>query len=453
MTLINNRESLIKSAINDKNKRGREYILNIFQKAVMSVLPRNLIKGKLFIKDGILNICDYKKELKDISNIFLIGGGKATGGMAKAVLKRIPKRIQTGVINIPERIVKKIGDLKNIEIIGAGHPIPTKKGFDGTKKMLYLIEKAEKDDLIICLISGGGSALMPYPFEGISLKDLQELTDLFLKAGLSIEEINIIRKHCSRIKGGQLVRNNKADFVSLIISDVLNDPLDMIASGPTVPDKSTFEDVKQIIEKYELREAIPTSIKNHLEQGYQGNIPDTPKKGDPIFKKVRNFIIGNLDLAVESGIKLAEEYEIHVKKISTSITGEASEVGLKLLSKLKSANKPIMLIGGGETTVTVKGNGKGGRNQEIVLSACRKINELGIIIASLGTDGIDGNSDAAGAIADYSVIKKIEEKGLSINEFLKENDSYSLFKKINDGAIFTGYTGTNVNDIHVLLSI
>ncbi|MHA1251208.1 MAG: glycerate kinase type-2 family protein [Candidatus Helarchaeota archaeon] len=451
--IIKNKLELIKKGSDDLNRKGREIILDIIEKTIQEVLPRNLIKKHVKRDEITLKIFDYELKLDKIKDIYIVGGGKASGEMAYEIYDLLSDKIKKGVINVPIGIEKKYSSLKKIKIIGAGHPIPTESGMLGTKEMLKIIEKADENDLIICLISGGGSALMPLPANDISLDDLKSLTDILLKSGMTINEMNIIRKHCSRIKGGQFIKNNKAKFISLILSDVLNDPLDSIASGPTVPDESTFEDVKRIINKYCIKDSIPDSIKEYLDKAYKGIVPDTPKKDDPIFANVNNFIIGNLKAACEFALKYAKKYGIPIKLISTSIEGEASEVGLRLIDNLLNEESPILLIGGGETTVTIKGSGMGGRNQEMVLSMCRKIDINGIIVCSIGTDGIDGNSNAAGAIADYGIVKASKKLGLDIDSYLENNDSYNFFKKIGDGLIFTGYTGTNVNDIYMLLKL
>lgn len=451
--LIKNKEELIQNTHNMLNQKGRKIILETFDRAIESVLPANLIKKNVSLENNELIISDLKINLNEVFNIFVIGAGKASGKMALALQKILNERINSGIINVPDGTENEYRQLKHIEIVGAGHPIPTKKGMIGSKKMLEIINNAENNDLIICLISGGGSALLPLPASAIELSDLQDLNDVLLKSGMTIKEMNIIRKHCSEIKGGQLVKNNKAQFISLIISDVLDDPIDMIASGPTVPDRSTFDDVKKIINHYNLKQKLPKNIQLHFEKGYTGEISDTPRKGNPIFDRVKNIIIGNLKLALMEAIDHAKNYGIKVEKIGFNITGEASEVGFNIIEDLIAYKKPIILIGGGETTVTIKGDGKGGRSQEMILAACKKIQKDGIVIGSIGTDGIDGNSDAAGAIADFTIVKKSQKKGINIQEYLSNNNSYNFFNKIDDGLIMTGYTGTNVNDLYIFLSL
>ncbi len=455
MKLIKNLEKLISNGGTLKNKKGRELVLKTMEEAIKSVLPRNLIKKNIIIKDQTLIIGNnyINIDLNKVSNIYLIGGGKASKEMALGLLDILNDRINAGVINIPRG--SQTNDLtdKKIKFIETGHPIPTKEGMNGVLKMLEIVEKAKSDDLIFCLISGGGSALMPLPANGITINDLKIMNKILLGAGMPINEINVLRKHCSKVKGGQLVMKNKAMFITLIISDVLNDPLDIIASGPSVPDESTFFEAMNIIKKYNLENKLPKSILNFIKDGLDGKALETPKKSDLIFKNVKNYVLGNLNIACESALNYAKKYGIPCKRISSSIEGEASQVGINLINELSLNKRPIVLIGGGETTVTLKGRGKGGRNQELILSAIRKIENEGIIIGAIGTDGIDGNSDAAGAIADSSIAEKAKISSLDINKFLINNDSYNFFKKIGDGLIFTGYTGTNVNDLYILVAL
>jgi len=449
--IIKNKKELIEKEDSKKNKRGREIILELFEVAIGAVLPERLIRKAIKRDDNKIRIMGEEMDLESISRVYIIGGGKASGEMVLEVSKILGDRIERGVINVPKDMEGKYENLQRIEIIGAGHPVPTRYGEYGVRKMLEIINEATEKDLIMCLISGGGSALMTLPAEQIGLEDMQKMTEILLKSGMKINEINIIRKHCSKIKGGQLIKNNRARFITLILSDVLKDPLDIIASGPTVPDESTFKDVERIIKRYKIEEKLPKSIIEHIKKGIIGEIEETPKEGDKRFRKVKNYIIGNIKIACEELIKEAERYRIPVKMIGVDIEGEAREIGIKLIKELLGDNKPIILVGGGETTVSVKGNGMGGRNQELILSASELIKEDGIVIGAIGTDGIDGNTDAAGAIMDLTLVKKAKKMKLIAMNYLKNNDSYNYFKKVGDGLIYTGYTGTNVNDIYIFM--
>ena len=313
----------------------------------------------------------------------------------------------------------------------------------------------------MCLISGGGSALFVYPYNGITLEDKQISTDLLLKAGADINELNAVRKHISRVKGGRFVEiAYPAKVFALIISDVLGDKLDVIASGPTSPDRSTFQDALNVIDKYKLKAEIPGSVIDILNRGREGLVPETPKGGDPVFRTVKNTIIGNnqkvLDAAKDEAQALGFEAEI----IASNISGEARDVGrwfagraseIRNALTLKKEKKQVCLISGGETTVTVRGSGKGGRNTELALGFAREIEDTqGITFLSAGTDGTDGPTDAAGAIVDGSTIGKAKSLGLNPDEYLANNDSYNFFKHI-DSLFVTGPTGTNVMDVQILL--
>ncbi|MHA1833599.1 MAG: glycerate kinase type-2 family protein, partial [Candidatus Baldrarchaeia archaeon] len=391
-------------------------------------------------------------------NIYVLGGGKASGLMAEAIEEILGDKITSGIINVlkgTEKMVKT----KKIKINGATHPIPGEEGVNSTKAMLEIARKAGKDDLIIALISGGGSALMPCPADPVTLEDKKTVTNLLLKCGATINEINVVRKHLSEFKGGQLAKTAyPATLVNLIISDVVGDPLDIIASGPTVPDSSTFQDAYNVLKKYNLLNKIPENIKKRIQLGLSGKIEETPKPGDKIFRNVHNILIASNRTACIAAVKKARELGINSMLLSTYIEGEARHVGAVLAGLAKEIHnydtpikKPAVIVCGGETTVTVVGNGKGGRNQELALGSALKISGLnGIVIASVGTDGKDGTSDAAGAIVDGQTLKRAQKLGLDATKYLANNNSYMFFKKLGD-AIFTGTTGTNVNDLIIIV--
>ena len=303
---------------------------------------------------------------------------------------------------------------------------------------------------------------MPLPAAGITLQDKQNLTEALLKCGATIDEINSVRKHISELKGGQLAKASyPATLISLILSDVVGDPLDTIASGPTAPDTTTFNDAILILKKYNLwKNSVPKSIRKRLEAGLRGEIPETPKPGDKVFGKTHNVIVGNNRSVALAARQEAQGLGFNPLLLSSMIEGEARHVGVAYAGIMKEIlyfdtpiPKPAVVIAVGETTVTVTGRGKGGRNQELVLSTSLKIEGLkGVAIASIGTDGIDGPTDAAGAIADGQTTKRAYDKGFDAGEFLMNNDSYGFFSKLND-LIFTGPTGTNVNDLAVMVVV
>jgi glycerate-2-kinase len=456
MVQIKNKQALIENGETSLNHRARLYALESLEAAVNAVNPEKIIASKLILKNNILRVNEYSFDLRKIKNIYVVGGGKASGTMAEAVEQILNRRITEGFVNVPHgnNQVTRV-----IRLHEASHPVPDESGVEGTKRMLTIAEKAEKDDLVICLISGGGSSLMPLPRDGISVDDKREVTDALLKCGATISEINTVRKHISEFKGGWLAKKAyPATILNLILSDVLGDPLDFIASGPTVPDSTTFSDAIRVLEKYNLWNRVPESIRKVLSDGKKGVIPETPKAGDEAFKKVYNVVIGNCryaSLAASSALKSAG---LNTLLLTSLLEGEARHVGTAMASIareiLVSGNpvkKPAAVVAGGETTVSVVGKGKGGRNQEIVLATAMKLSGLdGVVVASLSTDGIDGPTDAAGAIADGETLKRAEKIGLHAEKFLADNDSYSYFSKLDD-LLFTGPTGTNVNDVSVIV--
>ncbi|HID90896.1 TPA: glycerate kinase, partial [Candidatus Bathyarchaeota archaeon] len=337
--------------------------------------------------------------------------------------------------------------------------IPDEDGVRGAEGIIRLASEAAEGDLVICLISGGGSALMPLPAAGIALRDVRRLTAALLRSGATINEVNAVRKHVSRLKGGQLARAAyPATLISLILSDVVGDPLDVIASGPTAPDTTTFDDAIRVLKAYGLWRDAPEPVRERLESGSRGEIPETPKPGDAIFDRTHNIVVGNNRLASLAACREARRRGFNALLLSSLIEGEARHIGTaysgivrEILTSGNPVRRPAVVVAGGETTVTVKGRGKGGRNQELVLSASLGIEGLrGVAIASIGTDGVDGPTDAAGAIADGQTAVRARKRGLDARSFLADNDSYGFFTRLGD-LILTGPTGTNVNDITVMV--
>lgn len=439
----------------------REIAKTIFLKSVSSVDPYRIIKENLRIDQDRLIIIEKNGNeksfnLRNFERIYLLGTGKASCSMAQAVEELLGNRITRGLITT------KYGHglpLKFTEVIEAGHPLPDAKGLEGAKKMKDLLHQSGSKDLILFLVSGGGSALLPLPVDGITLEEKQILTQLLLACGADIKEINTIRKHISQIKGGWVARwAYPSTLITLILSDVVGDPLDMIASGPTVPDPSTFEEAWEILEKYDLTEKIPLSIKNHLLMGREKKIEDTPKPGEEVFRKVTNLIIGSNFLALREAEREAQKNGFHTLLLSSSIVGETREVARfhgAIAREIVLTNhpipKPACVLSGGETTVTLRGNGLGGRNQEFCLAAAFEIEGLEkVVLLSGGTDGTDGPTDAAGAISDYTTLLRAKKMGLDPKAYLMNNDSYHFFEKLGD-LLITGPTRTNVMDVRVLL--
>jgi glycerate 2-kinase len=385
-------------------------------------------------------------------NIYVIGAGKAGASMALAAERALGKRITTGLINVKDGHLAK---LRRIELNQCGHPVPDERGASGAARIAQIATGAGRDDLVICLVSGGASALLPLPAEGITLEEKQATTRLLLACGATIHEINAVRKHISRIKGGQLARlATPARVESLLLSDVIGDDLDVIGSGPTAPDASTFATVAAILDRYQIRTRVPAPVRERIEQGVRGEIPETPKPADPVFARVRNTIVGGNRLALDAAARAARSLGYRTLILSSTIEGETREIARmhaaiarEIVQSGRPARPPACIITGGETTVTIKGDGLGGRNQEFVLAAAIDIAGLeNTVVFSAGTDGSDGPTDAAGAIADGDTLRR----NPAAREFLDRNDSYRYFQSLND-LVITGPTNTNVMDVRLLL--
>lgn len=459
MPKIKNKRSLIDNARSRLDRKARRLALDALDAALEAADPKEIIKSKVTAKGDTLTIDSHKFDLKKFKHVYVVGGGKASGAMAEALESILGRHILKGIVNVPYgNCSYRTGRIKLHE---ASHPIPDDAGMKGAKEMLDLVSHAKKDDLIICLISGGGSSLMPLPRGKVTLEDKRRVTDALLKSGATINEVNTVRKHISDFKGGWLAKKAyPATIVNLILSDVIGDPLDFIASGPTVPDSTTFSDAIEILKRYRLWEGMPQPVKKVLIDGQEGNIPETPKKGDKVFKKVYNIVVGNSRTAASATFNKLQQAGLRSLLLTSSLEGEARHVGTVLASIAKEVEasgcplpKPCGLVAGGETTVTVVGRGKGGRNQEIALSAALRISGMdGVVIASLSTDGIDGPTEAAGALVDGKTVARSKECGMDVKSSLAKNDSYSFLSKLGD-LVFTGLTGTNVNDVSVIVAV
>jgi len=434
----------------------RKHALQIFEAGLQAVDPVEAIKRHTRLEKDLLFIGDRHFSLNDYDRIVVVGAGKAVASMAKAVEDLLADRISDGVIVVKDEHGLP---LKKIKVCEAGHPVPDERGVKGTEEILSLVEKAGKRDLVICLISGGGSALLIAPVGGISLQDKQNATKLLLASGATIHEFNTIRKHLSRAKGGRLAQMAyPATVSSLILSDVVGDDLDVIASGPTVPDSSTFQDAQQILQDYGIWDQLASSVRHHIERGSCDQIEDTPKSDNAAFQKCSQELVGTNLQALEAAAKAAESLGYRPLILSSKVEGEAREVakffaaiGKEVLGSENPLKPPVCVLCGGETTVTLQGNGRGGRNQEFALAAALAIEGLGnMVVLSGGTDGTDGPTDAAGAIADGTTLVRARENGLDPKDFLKRNDSYRFFQKLDD-LVMTGPTRTNVMDLYMLL--
>ena len=434
----------------------KQHARQIFQAAIDSVDPETAIREHVILVDDTLKIGAGVYNLTDYERIVLVGAGKASAPMAHAMENILQDRVAGGTI------VTKDGHgmaLKSTTVIEASHPVPDQRGVAGSEAVLTLAAAAGPKDLMICLISGGGSALMIAPAEGISLNDKQDATRRLLACGATIHEINAVRKHLSRIKGGLLARSAyPATIVSLILSDVVGDDLDVIASGPTVPDSSTFATAREILQRYDIWDSVSKSVRNRIENGCEGRIEDTPKDEDSIFGNCSQVLVGTNLHALKAASGAAEALGYQSLILTSKLEGEAREIAKALAAIAKEITStgqplaaPACILCGGETTVTLRGDGKGGRCQELALAASLPMAELSdSLLLAGGTDGNDGPTDAAGAVADCETLARADAKGMNVREFLNQNDAYHFFQKLDD-LLITGPTRTNVMDVYMVL--
>ncbi len=423
----------------------REAGLQIFRAALRAGDVGPLARGAL-----------QSVDLSRPRRILVVGAGKASGTMAHALEEILGDRITAGLVVVKDG---HTAPTKKIKLVEAGHPIPDERGLRAANEILTLVRSAEADDLVIVLISGGGSALTPCPAPPITLEEKQVMTRLLLEAGANINQLNAVRKHCSLSKGGRLAQAAApASVLSLILSDVIGDPLDVIASGPTAPDQTTFGDALAILDRFALRAKVPRAVLEHLERGARGEIPETPKAGDPLFRRVQNRIIGDNALVVEAALRTAESLGFHAHLLTRSLEGEARQVAKQLVNRaleVRTSGKPVAppacLIAGGETTVTVRGKGLGGRCQEFALAAALALEGMeDVLVLAAGTDGSDGPTDAAGAVADGETVAQGRRRNLDARASLESNDSYRFFSALGN-LITTGPTNTNLLDLYLLL--
>jgi hydroxypyruvate reductase len=430
----------------------REVAARVMAAALAAADPAEAVRRAMRREGNALLVDDRRYDLDSYDRVLVVGCGKAGAPMAAAVEDVVGDRVTEGVVVVkyghtaPTRIVK---------LIEAGHPIPDEAGEAGTRAVVDLAGSAGERDLVIVVISGGGSALMTLPVEPVSLHDLQSTTNLLLRAGATINELNTVRKHLDAVKGGGLARLcQPADALTLVLSDVVGNPLDVIASGPTVPDESTFAEAAHIVDRFELWGRLPRHVAERLRSGAAGVIPDTPKSGDPLFERTHTTVVASNTHAAEAAVEQARIEGLNALLLSTYVEGEAREVA-KVVAAIAREERasarplplPCCVVMGGETTVTVRGEGLGGRNQELALAVAPRIVGLaGVIVASLATDGNDGPNDAAGALVDGTTAARASALGLDIDETLDNNDSYPFFQHLGDH-LMTGPTNTNVNDL------
>lgn len=454
--IVSNKDIIINNARTPELGKARRILMEIVDSAISAGNPAASIRKWVKLNAERLEIADFSVDLNEVGKIVVIGGGKAGVAMAITIEQILGDRLSEGIVNIPEGMLPEsyTGKIKFVE---ASHPIPNGLAMEGARGMLSLVKELGARDLVIFLVSGGGSAMVSLPAEGISLAQLQEGTRLLLKSGANIQELNTVRKHLSAVKGGQLARAAyPARIVSLLISDVVGDGLDIIASGPTYWDTTTFSEALAVFEKYKLIDKVPAEVLCRLKDGIKWQIPETPNRGDECFQNAYFQIIGSNMDAIEAARKTGRVYGLNVKLLTTKLQGEAREVGQNLSyiaeEVLKEGRqRPCLFLLGGETTVHVTGKGVGGRNQELVLSAISGLAGLkDVAMVSFSTDGIDGPTRASGAIVDGFTLERAKEMGINPLTYLEDNNSYHFFEKLKD-LVLTGPTGTNIVDCTALL--
>lgn len=436
-------------------------VTQILSAALAAVDPAAAVTRHLMLDGSTLTAGAKSYDLRQIDRIFIIGAGKAGVPMTRAAINILGGRVTAGTIIVKDGYGPQPGEFpSNIHIVEARHPVPDGRGTAATGEILSMLSQTTPDDLVLCLLSGGASALMTSPVSGVSLADLQETNEVLLRSGANIYEVNAVRKHLDTVKGGGLARAAApAQTLSLILSDVVGDSLEVIASGPTAADSSTFSLGARIIDHYRLGESLPDSVIAHIQGGILGDNPETVKPGDSVMDRVDNVLVGSNRLAAQAGIKAAGRFGFNTRLLTTLIQTEARQAGWILAGIARdialghfSIDRPACLIAGGETTVSVSGDGLGGRNLELALAAVSGMSGLeNMLLVSLATDGGDGPTDAAGAVVSGDTLTRAHSLNLSPMDYLVRNDSYPFFAALDD-LIISGPTLTNTNDLVFLFA-
>ncbi len=435
--------------------RARAIISRLVREGLRAVDPYGAVSRQVSATGRTITVGSRSFTLKTRSRVVVLGAGKASARMAQALEDRLGPRIEMGLV------VVKYGHAmptKSVRIVEAGHPVPDAAGLAAAHDILNLARSLGKDDLLIVLLSGGASSLLPAPAEGISLADKQATTKLLLRSGATIQEMNAVRKHLSGLKGGQLAGATSARVVSVILSDVIGNDLATIGSGPTAPDPTTFRQAREILERYNVLESVPAAVQKRVSDGVARRVADTPKPGSSLFRRVHNCLIGDNEAAVDAVVRAARREKLLPFVLGTTLTGEARDaakffgaLAREIDLRQRPIRRPCLVVAGGELTVTVRGQGTGGRAQEFALAAANEIAGIRKAwVAGFATDGTDGPTDVAGAVVDGQTVVRAERAGLSLMKALRENDAYPLFRRLK-GHIRTGPTGTNVNDLYLLL--
>lgn len=440
-----------------RQPRVRALLARVLEAGLRAVDPANAIHRHVRRAGALLHVGRQRYDLRDYSRVVAVGAGKASARMGVALEDVLESRLDGGLV------VVKYGHAvptKTIKVAEAGHPVPDQAGQRAAARVVEFVRGLTSNDLLFVLLSGGASSLLPAPAPGLSLRDKQRTTRLLLRSGATIQQINTVRKHLSAIKGGRLAASTPAGVVSLILSDVIGDDLGAIGSGPTAPDPMTYADACGILHRYGIWEAAPRRVRAHLMKGQRGGRDETPKPGSSLFRRVQNQIIGNNGAAVDAVAQAAKHAGFRSLILSTSLTGEAREaakvfgaIAREIVSSGRPVGRPVCVIAGGELTVTVRGRGKGGRAQEFALAAALEIAGLpNVWVAAFGTDGTDGPTDAAGAVVDGQTVARASRLGLDPAHALHRHDAYPFLKKLGSH-ITSGPTGTNVNDLYLLLAL
>ena len=447
----------IRVIVQHPNPGTKRILRSLLDAGLEACNPAQAIADTLHLHNNRLHAQDFQYDLTHYDRVMCVGAGKASARMAMALEQVLGNRLEGGLVIVPDEYG---APCHKVRILEAAHPIPDGRGVKATKQLLTLTQSLSQHDLLIVLLSGGASSLLCAPSAGLTLADKQRTTRLLLRSGATIQEMNVIRKHVSAIKGGQLIQSTPATILTLIMSDVIGDDLPTIGSGPTVIDPSTFKDAIDILQQYSIWSKVPESVQRHLQQGLAKTIPAPLKLTRQQTLRNRHIILANNRQALEGVAKTAKQLALKPFILPYPLQGEAKEIGSILGGLARDlvefgnpVHPPACLIAGGEPTVTVNGKGQGGRAQECVLAAAQELAGLtNVFVAGLGTDGTDGPTDVAGAVVDGKTVQRAMKKRLSIEQALHEHDSYTFFQQIR-GHIMTGPTGTNVNDIYLIVAM
>ena len=436
-------------------ERLRRDALSILRSGVKAASPENAIRRALSLEDKVLSVGAKQYDLNTLRGIVLLGGGKASRGMALTLWRLLGDRVREGFLSVP---YGQGGIFENLHILEASHPLPDERGLDNTRRIIHSAENIPEGHLVIFLVSGGASSLLVAPPDGVTLKEVAALNRELLVCGADVREMNRVRRHVCDVKGGKLAQKvHPAPFITLIISDVPGDDPSDVGSGPTVPDPTTYLDAQRVMDKYGLGGRISPSIVDHIRKGVEGRLAENPKDTDAVFSSSESLVIADNTDAVRAACARAERLGYRVLPVAGPVTGDTkaqaalhAEMARRILRGDGPVDPPACVVSGGETTLKIKGGGRGGRNQEFCLHATSEISGLPIVFLSADTDGSDGSTDAAGAICDGQTQRRARAERMSPANYLKNNDSYRFFQRLGD-LVKTGPTGTNVMDVHILM--